>query len=269
MRYIVDHDLHIHSQLSSCSNDPEQTPARILRYAKENGLKQICLTDHFWDETVDGASDWYAPQNFAHISEAAPLPQAENVRFLFGCETEMDKFFRIGISPALMEKLDFIIIPTTHLHMRDFTIDSCDDALERRAVLYVQRFHKLLQMDLPFPKIGIAHLTCSLMAPAGREDHLRVLDMIPDSVFCDLFSRSAEKGLGIELNFPILKYESAELDIVLRPYRIAKECGCKFYFGSDAHHPADLDAAKARFEATVAALALTEEDKFHIGEIRR
>lgn len=61
MRYSIDHDLHIHSQLSSCSSDSEQTPARILRYAQENGLKEICLTDHFWDETVEGASGWYAP----------------------------------------------------------------------------------------------------------------------------------------------------------------------------------------------------------------
>lgn len=265
MRYVVDHDLHIHSQLSSCSNDPEQTPARILQYAKENGLKQICLTDHFWDETVEGASDWYAVQDFAHIQQALPLPRAEGVEFLFGCETEMDKFFRIGISPELMEKLDFIIIPTTHMHMRDFTIGACDDTLERRAVLYVQRLHKLLQMDLPFHKIGIAHLTARLIAPANREDHMRVLDMIPDSVFADVFTTAAQKGAGIELNFRIFEYSDTELDTVLRPYKIAKQCGCKFYFGSDAHIPAQLDAAKERFEATVDALALTENDKFRIG----
>ena len=34
----LDHDLHIHSQLSLCSSDPAQTPARILQYAKENRL---------------------------------------------------------------------------------------------------------------------------------------------------------------------------------------------------------------------------------------
>ena len=28
------------------------------RDAEENGLRTICLTDHFWDETVDGASNW-------------------------------------------------------------------------------------------------------------------------------------------------------------------------------------------------------------------
>lgn len=33
MRYSFDHDLHIHSQISSCSNHPEQTTERILQYA--------------------------------------------------------------------------------------------------------------------------------------------------------------------------------------------------------------------------------------------
>lgn len=61
----------------------------------------------------------------------------------------MDKYFNLGISSEMLKKLDFIIIPTTHLHMTDFTMDACDSALERRAVLYVQRFHKLLQKDLP------------------------------------------------------------------------------------------------------------------------
>ena len=39
-------DYHIHSCLSSCSSDPEETPERILQYAHENGLKEVCITDH-------------------------------------------------------------------------------------------------------------------------------------------------------------------------------------------------------------------------------
>lgn len=93
MKYIIDNDLHIHSKLSLCSGDPEQTTENILKYAEENGLKKICLTDHFWDENVPGASDWYKKQDFKHITEALPLPESESVEFLFGCETEeKDKF---------------------------------------------------------------------------------------------------------------------------------------------------------------------------------
>ena len=69
MKYIIDHDYHIHSHLSLCSKDPEQTNENILKYAKSRGLSSIVLTDHYWDSAVPGASNWYAQQNFDHISQ--------------------------------------------------------------------------------------------------------------------------------------------------------------------------------------------------------
>ena len=36
MRYIADHDFHIHSTVSLCCHDENQTPETILEYAKEN-----------------------------------------------------------------------------------------------------------------------------------------------------------------------------------------------------------------------------------------
>ncbi len=264
MKYRIDHDLHIHSQLSSCSGDPEESPARILRYAEDNGFTTVCLTDHYWDETVPGASDWYAPQNTAHIEQALPLPQSDKVRFLFGCETDMDRFGTIGISEKMLQKLDFIIIPTTHLHMMGFTIDPKDDSPERRAALYAERLDRLLSMSLPFHKIGVAHLTCPLVFRREVYDKLsvlEVLDMIDDSTYRELYSRMAKLGAGFELNFNFSAYQGADVDRALRPYRIAKACGCKFYFGSDAHRPKNLDAAPANFRAIADALDLQEEDK--------
>lgn len=52
MRFKADHDYHIHTFLSVCSNDEVQVPSAILGISKELGLKEICLTDHYWDETV-------------------------------------------------------------------------------------------------------------------------------------------------------------------------------------------------------------------------
>lgn len=264
MRYIIDHDLHIHSGISLCSGDPEQTPARILQYAVENGLKHICLTDHYWDSHLPVANgfDFYTLQDLARIKQALPLPQTEGVTFHFGCETDMDKFFTVGVGKEEIGEFEFIIVPTTHLHMPGFTIDEPDFPLERRAALFVQRFDALLDADLPFGKVGLAHLTCSLMAPAAPQDHLMVLDMIPDEEYARLFARAAEKGMGIELNFPSFGYTEQELPRILRPYRIAKTCGCKFYFGSDAHTPAGLDAAMKNFEHIIDLLQLEESDKF-------
>lgn len=261
MKFIVDHDYHIHSYLSLCSHDDEHTPARILQYAKEHGLKKICLTDHFWDETVPGASGWYQKQNYAHVAEALPLPTDPDVEFVFGCETDMDKFLTVGLAPEHYDRFGFIIIPTTHLHMKDFTIDA-DVTLEQRAEAYVKRFDKVLSMDLPFHKVGIAHLTCSLMANATPEDHLTVLDMISDEEFTRLFTKAAKLGVGIELNFPANGYSESNLPRVLRPYKIAKTCGCKFYVGSDSHKVREQEEGYENLKAMVALLDLEESDKF-------
>ena len=267
MKYIVDNDLHIHSKISACSADPLQNNERILQYAFENGLKTICLTDHFWDDAVKGASLWYEPQNYEHIMAAKPLPQNENVKFLFGCETELNKELTLGISKEKMDFFDFIVIPTTHFHMVGYTLTEEETAnVKNRAEAWVRRFDAVLDMDLPFHKIGIAHLTCGLIAPS-REEYLEVLKLIPAYELKRVFTKAANLGVGIELNSYDMNFAPEETDVVLRPYRIAKECGCKFYLGSDAHHPDGLDSAKEKFERAVDLLGLTEEDKFVIDGI--
>ena len=264
MKYIIDNDLHIHSYLSSCSADPQQNPETILRYALENGLKTICLTDHFWDDLVPGASKWYAPQDFAHVCQAKPLPQSENLRFLFGCETDLDKFLRLGISRERMDAFDFIIIPTTHMHMNNFTITPEDGAnAESRAKTWVKRLDAVLNMDLPFHKVGLAHLTCGLI-DRDRESYRKILALLPEEELFRLFTKAAQLGVGIELNASDMRFAEEEAELVLRPYRIAKKCGCKFYLGTDAHHPESFEGMKETFTRAIDLLDLQESDKFPI-----
>jgi histidinol phosphatase-like PHP family hydrolase len=266
MKFHVDHDYHIHSQLSSCSRHPEQRPERILQYAKENGLKRICITDHYWDSAVPGASKWYEPQNFDHIAQFRDLPQAEGVEFLFGCETDMDKFGTLGIPASRFDDFAFIIVPTTHLHMKGFTIaeeDYCVD--EHVAKLWVERFDMLLSKDLPFGKIGVAHLSCYLMNKTSRDAYLHTLDLIPSAEMERLFTKAAQLGCGIELND---HFKDCDAEHVLRMYRIAKACGCKFYFGGDAHGPDQFEGQLAFGKHMVDLLDLTEDDKFHIGVVK-
>lgn len=264
MKYIVDNDLHIHSKISSCSSDLEQNNERILQYAIDNSFNTICLTDHFWDDAVDGASDWYKPQNYEHIVSAKPSPQTENVRFLFGCETELNKNMILGISKEKFDLFDFIIIPISHFHMLDYTISREDaSSTKGRAAAWLRRFDAVVNMDLPFHKIGLAHLTCGLIAPS-KEERLEVIKALPSEEMERLFAKAARFKMGIELNLGDMSFPMENAEIVLRPYRIAKQCGCKFYFGSDAHHPQRFENAKEVFERAVDLLMLTENDKFII-----
>lgn len=263
MKFIIDHDLHIHSQLSLCSQDPEQTPENILRWAQAQGLRTICVTDHFWDEAVPGAIPRYEIQNYAHVSQSLPLPQMENVRFLFGCETDLDKYLTLSISPEKYDLFDFILVATTHLHLKSLTRFDYEEDIESKAKAWLRRLDAVLSMDLPFHKVGFAHLTCSLME-RDRAHYLQLLDLLPEAEMRSLFTRAAKLGVGIELNAVDMNFADAEADTVLRMYRIAKDCGCKFYLGGDAHHMDALYRTKPIFERAIELLGLTEEDKFRI-----
>ena len=265
MKFKIDHDLHIHSQLSSCSADPEQSTERILAHAEKYGLSTVCITDHYWDRSVRGASDWYKPQDFEHISKSKPLPTKEGIRFLFGCETEMRKESYIGMPPERFADFDFVIIPTTHFHMRGFTIsEESASSTEGRAAAWIDRLDALLSMDIPFKKVGIAHLTCGLILRESRSEFLRLVDSLPERELERLFAMAKDRGVGIELNSSDMNFKDHEADTVLRPYRIAKSQGCKFYLGSDAHHPGGLDLSIPIFERAITMLDLKESDKFRI-----
>ena len=265
MKYTYDHDLHIHSYLSNCSRNPLQTPQTILEYAKKNNLKQVCITDHFWDERVAGASAWYAQHHkFEQISQLLPLPKDDKVEFLFGCETELDKYCTLGLSPERVKEFDFIVIPTTHLHMKGFTLAEEDaENPQRIAKVWVKRVSSVLNMDLPFEKIGLAHLTAIHILRSSREKYLETLSLIPNEAFYKVFKQAQKLGVGIELNAVDMSFAESEADIVLRPYRIAKECKCKFYLGSDAHHPQSFENTKS-FQRAIDLLDLEETDKFSV-----
>lgn len=263
MRYIADHDFHIHSTISPCCHDENQTPENILKYAKENGLKQICLTNHLWDEKVKSPSVWHEKQRFGCLAEALPLPQDENVEFLFGAEADMDYEYTVGVSEERYDIFDFIVIPTTHLHLAGYTVKEKIQTPEEAAEHWVKRLDELLKKDLPWHKTGIAHLTCNHILKGRAPEVIKLLD---DKVLYNLFQKCSEKGVGIELNMKTLALSQEEKDILLRPYFIAKDCGCKFYLGSDSHKLDALKTSKENFEDIITLLDLKETDKFTIGK---
>ena len=265
MRYKIDHDLHIHSQLSSCSGHPEQTAERILQHARDNGLSTVCVTDHYWDSAVLGASGWYQPQNFEHLCKILPLPKAEGMRFLFGAESDLDRKLTLGIPPERFSDFDFVILPTTHLHMTGFTISEEEGAShECRAALWVKRLEHILSLPLPFHKVGIAHLSCFLTDKRSRSDFVKTMRLIPEEEMVRLFTKASTLGCGIELNQSDMSFDEEYAETVLRPFRIAKACGCRFYLGSDAHAPKHFTHFREVFERAITRLNLTEKDKFHI-----
>jgi histidinol phosphatase-like PHP family hydrolase len=256
----IEHDLHVHTHLSSCSSDPKATVENYLRLAKDRGLKLIGFANHFWDSNVPGASEWYKPQDFDHIMKIKDeIPQDTlGVKILIGCETEYCGDGKVGITKEVAKQLDFVLIPISHLHMEGFVRDKSITSPEDVAKLMVDRFKEVLELDLA---TGIAHP----FIPLGFKNVDEILSHISDDEFRDCFKRAAELGVSIELNagcFPGNYGKETDLfhdESIIRPFLLAKECGCLFHFGSDAH---SLDHMNSLFamERTINILGLTEED---------
>ena len=263
MRYKIDHDLHNHTYLSSCSSDPLENAEFLLEYAKKNKLHTVGITDHYWDSGVKSPSPWYAPQNYENISKILPLPTSDSSRLIFGCETEMNRELTIGIPESRYGDFKFIVVPTTHLQMNEFTIYPEDaESAEKRAALWVKRFDALLNSSLPFYKVGVAHLACPLINKSSREEYLKTLDLIPTDETERLFTKAAEVGVGIEINKTDMSFSNSEADRVLRMFKVAKGCGCKFYLATDGHHPKNFENSIEIFERAISMLDLKEYDKY-------
>lgn len=71
----------------------------------------------------------------------------------------MDKHFTVDISSGRFSNFSFIIVPTTHLHMRGFALEESEASdVKKKDVLRIKRLEALLEKPPLFEKNGIAHL---------------------------------------------------------------------------------------------------------------
>lgn len=264
MKFQIDHDLHIHSYISPCAGyDPRQNPEAILDYGIANDFSLLCVTDHIWDRNVGSVegNPWLKRGlDVERAKRILPLPQSEKCKFLLGIEVDMDYLGNLGLSPQNYDAFDFIVLAPSHLHLKNFTRDTqaMGTSAAEMKTYYQKRLLQLLNMDLPFHKCGLAHFTACLQCDEGK---FAALDQFTDEEFAEIFRLAAKRGLGIELNAEGFPEAGKEQESMLRPYRIAKKMGCKFYLGSDAHQPEDFADKKAQLQRITEQLNLTEDDK--------
>ena len=131
------HDVHIHNYLSSCSGDNGATPESFLKICKENGLKLMGFANHTWDESIPlpAPSGFYTRQSMAfqmQIKSQVPK-EYEGMKVLVGVETEYCGMYDVlGMGKEAAEQLDFVLIPHTHVHMRNFVMPATDDVKNAR-----------------------------------------------------------------------------------------------------------------------------------------
>ena len=234
----ITYDIHIHTNLSSCARE-DATVENYLNAAKGSGLKLLGFSNHLWDSEVAGASAWYQPQNVAHVLQLKKeLQKADSscgIQTLFGCETEFTHEGKLCLTEEHMELFDYILVPHSHTHMKIVMPQEYAADHNTHARYLMDSFLKVVEHPLSHRFTAIAHP----FVP-GTRYHLynTVQALIPDSYFREAFTAAKEKGIAIELNGSCLIYlpeEEIPNCEYVRIYSLARECGCRFTYGSDSH----------------------------------
>lgn len=233
----VTHDFHIHTNLSLCA-EKNATVEYYVRKAEEIGLTKIGFSNHFWDSAIEGANGFYRPQNWEHVKQLrVELEQVKSktVRIYFGCEAEYDPVHHgVAMSEETAEKFDYILVPNSHTHM--MMPKECYKPYQKHADFMVQAYADILNSSVSRYITAMAHPFEAVCCPY---DYSILIDIISDDTFKRLFDQTAKKEIAVEINigkFRDSKAEDIEACSQIRMFRIAKECGCKFIFGSDAHN---------------------------------
>ncbi|MBQ7840188.1 MAG: PHP domain-containing protein [Lachnospiraceae bacterium] len=256
----IEHDFHIHTNLSLCAK-PTATPEYYLKTAQRLGLKKIGFSDHFWDSAFEAPNEFYRKQDYAHVSmlkTELERVQKDGVRVFWGCEAEYDPVHHgVGITEETAEKFDFILVPNSHTHM--MMPKECYEPYQKHVDFMIQAYEEIINSNVSRYITAIAHPFDAVCCP---HDKSVLYEMISDDCFKRLFDRTAEKEIAVEINLACVSKntkEQIESWKALRMFRLAKECGCKFIFGSDAHSDQD-HASFANAELIAGILELKEND---------
>lgn len=255
----LDHDLHVHTYLSACCKEKEQqTPRAILSLAGEMGVNTVGFADHVWVNPHLSPSDWYRPQDAKQILKlrADLAAISTGVRVLIGCEAEMIAPGKFGITPEFAEELDFVLLACSHFHMHGF-VEQPESNAPRHLGEHMLKFFRSGVSS------GLATSIAHPLLPCGYLDGFdKAVDSISDEEFLDVFGLAHDQGVAIEITTGFLvpdTHQPFSIETPIRFLSIAKQAGCTFTLGTDAHSP-EAQRRLPDLAALIRSIGVTDND---------
>lgn len=237
----IDHDFHVHTSLSRCCQDIRQQPENIIPLAEKLGIRRLGFTDHLWANPQYAPHEFYREQTGRQIDLLREKLRGVNpggVEALIGCEAEMIAPGKFGILPELAATLDFVTLATDHFHFKGFVEPPPTESDRDIAAHMLKFFRAGAQCELA---TILAH-PCFPLGYIERYD--AIIATISDNEFLDSFQVAADSGVALEITVSFLpdpaKNRFFSLETPVRALTLARQAGCKFVFGSDAHSPGRL-----------------------------
>ena len=271
----ITHDFHVHTRLSLCAGPQGGTYKEYIEQFLSQGLEKVGFTDHFWDERVGheglyldcrnaGVPHYYKTQNFDHISqlkEEIDTVSSKGIEVFFGAEAEYDPIRRdVALSKETADKLDFVVVPNSHTHM--IMPKAYYEPWEKHRDFMVQAFEDIVSSPLKDKILALAHPFYAVNCPYDVEG---LMSTVSDDTYKRIFTKAAENCIAIEINTSCVgELCSQGLDAParehIRMFSLAKECGAKFTFGSDAHSVAGHRDYNMWCDKSVTLFGITEND---------
>lgn len=182
----VTHDIHNHTLLSSCCYDPEATVEAFARRAKELGHTVFGVSNHLWDEKVPGASKWYHQQmiNFGLEGARAAMPSIPGIRLMVGTETEYCGMSdTLGMLAETAKRFDYVLVPHTHIHMKNFVIPEMEDVKAKREELTAKVASALPELSIDQAKRLVNTLSNGDIENLIGERHVDVIGYNVDFMY--------------------------------------------------------------------------------------
>ena len=250
-------DLHLHTNLSYCA--PSETTVDLyLPLCSEEGVKRIGISNHLYSlKCIEDAMKLKSEIN----ASGDTLP----AQVLIGCEMEL--FY--GQEPLLQKSdarhFDYVLIAPSHIFNFPEKYEGFDlSTPEKIRDMLMENFKRACVLDLGVPT-AICHPFYPICAPSQQ----KILDSMTDEMLAECYRLAAKHDKSIEIHACLYR-DSVELDeeglspSYIRMLSIAKKCGCKFHFGTDAHRARDFIGKHALLERAAVRAGICKDDLWDI-----
>jgi histidinol phosphatase-like PHP family hydrolase len=253
-------DLHLHTNLSACA--PSDTTLKsYLPYCAQEGIKKIGISNHLY--TDKGIEHTLKIKN-----EIQEIQKDLPIQVLVGGEMELYYGREPMLQKSNAKEFDYVLVAPSHIFNQIHMYENFDlSTTDKIRHLLIENFKSACQLELGVPT-GICHPLYPICAPNQQE----ILDGITDKQLSDCFCLAAQNNKSIEIHACLYR-DTVTLDAeglspsYIRILSIAKECGCKFHFGTDAHRPEEFIHRHSLLERAAMRANIREENLWDLARI--
>ncbi len=253
-------DLHLHTNLSLCAPS-ETTICTYLPLCGGEGIKKIGISNHL-----------YSHKGVEHTlqikDEIQSLQDRFSVQILVGCEMELFHGREPMLHKENASQFDYVLVAPSHIFNQMCEYENYDlSTPDKIRHLLIENFKRACHLDLGVPT-AICHPLYPICAPEQQE----ILDGLTDAMLEECYTLAAQHDKSIEIHACLYR-NSVTLDeeglspSYIHMLSVAKECGCKFHFGSDAHRAQDFENKHGLLQRAAERAGICEDDLWHLARI--